>query len=102
MTVDTTEPTVRRSEFGMLTEAAFERSRLRLGIPQRAQRSIHNHEVTRDGIRHVAYAYGDDNPNCDPAYAAATRWGTLLAPPAFLYTVGEDAAPVPDAIRRRC
>jgi acyl dehydratase len=54
--------------------------------------------VSRDGIRHFAYSYGDDNPlYCDPAYGKGTRWGTTLAPPAFLYTVGEDAAPVPDA-----
>lgn len=54
--------------------------------------------MSRDGIRHFAYSYGDDNPlYCDPAYGKGTRWGTTLAPPAFLYTVGEDAAPVPDA-----
>lgn len=87
-----------RSEFGKLTDTALERSQQRLGIPQPAQRATHNHEVSRDGIRHFAYSYGDDNPlYCDPAYGKGTRWGTTLAPPAFLYTVGEDAAPVPDA-----
>ncbi|MCL2583336.1 MAG: MaoC family dehydratase N-terminal domain-containing protein [Streptosporangiales bacterium] len=91
--MDTTD----QGEFGKLTDEAFERSRRRLGIPQRNLRSTHNHEVTKDGIRHFAYSYGDDNPlYCDPEYAKNTRWGTLLAPPAFMYTVGEDAAPKPD------
>jgi acyl dehydratase len=86
------------SEFGRLTDAAFDRSRQRLGIPQPLRRAPHNLEVTRDGSRHFAYGYGDDNPlYCDPGYAAKTRWGTLIAPPNYLYTMGEDAAPTPDA-----
>ncbi|MFD7205476.1 MaoC family dehydratase N-terminal domain-containing protein [Streptomyces sp. NPDC059893] len=85
-------------EFGVLTDEAFERSRLRLGVPK-PQRSVpHNLEVSPDGVRHFAYGYGDDNPlYCDPAYAAGTRWGSLIAPPTFLYTMGEDAALAPDA-----
>jgi acyl dehydratase len=67
-------------------------------VPQRQHNPPHNYEVTWDGVRHFAYGYGDDNPlYSDPEYAAGTRWGSLVAPPAFLYTMGEDAAPVPDA-----
>jgi acyl dehydratase len=83
--------------FGLLTDGAFERSRRRLGIPHPQQNPPHNYEVTWDGARHFAFGYGDDNPlYCDPAYAAGTRWSLLVAPPTFLYTMGEDAAPKPD------
>ncbi|MFD4510454.1 MaoC family dehydratase N-terminal domain-containing protein [Streptomyces sp. NPDC058457] len=92
------QPTVREEAFGVLTEAALERSRGRLGVPQPQRNPPHNYEVTWDAARHFAYGYGDDNPlYCDPEYAAGTRWGRLLAPPTFLYTMGEDAAPKPDA-----
>jgi acyl dehydratase len=84
--------------FGALTDEAIERSRLRLGVPQPLPNPPHNYEVTWDGSRHFAFGYGDDNPlYCDPDYARGTRWGGLIAPPTFLYTVGEDAAPRPDA-----
>jgi acyl dehydratase len=87
----------RAENFGVLTDEAIERSRRRLGIPIRQPNPPHNYEVTWDGARHFAFGYGDDNPlYCDPEYAAGTRWGGLVAPPAFLYTMGEDAAPKPD------
>ena len=37
---------------------------------------------------------------CDPAYAGETRWEGLIAPPTFLYTMGEDAAPRPTPEQR--
>ena len=88
---DVNDPT-----FGVLTDDAFERSRLRIGVPQPIYVTPHNYEVSRDGLRHFAYGYGDDNPlYCDEEYAAGTRWGGLIAPPTFLYTMGEDASPKP-------
>ena len=85
-------------QFGVLTDAAIERSRKRLGVPQPQRNPPHNYEVTWDGVRHFAYGFGDDNPlYCDPEYAATTRWGRLIAPPTFHYTMGQDAAPTPDA-----
>lgn len=43
-------------------------------------------EVTRDAIRHFAWGVGDRNPLwLDPAYASASRFGTLIAPPSILY-----------------
>ena len=93
----TTVPETSAETFGVLTDDAFARSRLRLGVPRPQQNKPHNYEVTWDGVRHFAYGYGDDNPlYCDPDYAAGTRWGRLVAPPTFLYTMGEDAAPKPD------
>ncbi|GAA2736569.1 FAS1-like dehydratase domain-containing protein [Actinocorallia aurantiaca] len=80
-------------EFGVLTDAAFERSRRRIGIPARPL-TPHNLEVTSDGTRHFAYGYGDANPLwSDPEYGAKTRWGGLIAPPNFMYTMGENVAP---------
>jgi acyl dehydratase len=86
-----------RPEFGVLTDAALERSRQRIGIPEPQPNPPHNFEVTWDGSRHFAFGYGDDNPLfCNPDYAKSTRWGSLIAPPTFHYTMGEDAAPKPD------
>jgi acyl dehydratase len=80
-------------QYGILTDAAFERSRKRIGIPERPL-TPHNLEVTPDGTRHFAYGYGDANPLwCDPEYGKKTRWGGLIAPPNFMYTMGENAAP---------
>jgi hypothetical protein len=48
--------------------------------------------TTADAIRHFANGYGDDNPlYCDPDYAAATRWGGLVAPPGFVAAGGPNA-----------
>src|ERR1700712_3999832 len=98
----TTEPATPAAptgeQFGVLTDAGIERSRKRLGVPQPQHNPPHTYEVTWDGVRHFAYGYGDGNPLwCDPEYASKTRWGRLVAPPTFQYTMGEDAAPKPDA-----
>lgn len=85
-----------RVDYGILTDEAIERSRKRIGIPQR-RHLPHNLEVTADGTRHFAFGYGDDNPLwCDPDYGVTTRWAGLIAPPNFIYTMGENAAPEPD------
>ncbi len=83
--------------YGVLTDEAFERSRTRIGVPQPLPNMPHNLEVSRDGVRHFAYGYGDDNPlYCDAEYAADTRWGGLITPPTYgPYTMGEDASPRP-------
>lgn len=44
------------------------------------------YEATRDNIRHYAHGIGDDNPLwCDPAYAADTKYGSIIALPSFLF-----------------
>lgn len=84
-----------QSGYGVLTDEGIERLRQRIGIQYIKPTKPHNYEVSWDGTRHFAYGYGDDNPLwCDPAYGQSTRWNGLIAPPAFLYTMGEqDAAP---------
>ena len=82
--------------YGVLTDESFERSRARIGVPQVLPNMPHNLEVSKDGLRHFAYGYGDDNPlYCDDEYAKGTRWGGAINPPTFLYTMGEDASPRP-------
>ncbi|MCD4533032.1 MaoC family dehydratase N-terminal domain-containing protein [Nocardioides sp. cx-169] len=84
--------------YGVLDASSFERARQRTGVPQRL-RPPHITEVHADATRHFAYGYGDDNPlYCDPEYARKTRWGSLIAPPNFLYCMGESAVgdPTPE------
>lgn len=80
--------------FGILTEEGIERLRKKVGIYQKTPNAPHNFEVTWDGTRHFAFGYGDDNPLwCDRDYGKGTRWGGLIAPPNFEYTMGESDVP---------
>jgi acyl dehydratase len=80
--------------YGVLTDEGIERLKQRIGIQVNRATVPHNFEVTWDGTRHFAYGYGDDNPLwCDLEYGKKTRWGGLIAPPNFLYTMGEGDAP---------
>ena len=72
--------------FPKITDAALADLRRRIGVAIRDTLEPWCHEATRDNIRHYAHGIGDDNPLwCDPAYAAGTRHGTILAPPSFLF-----------------
>lgn len=52
------------------------------------ERTAWNTAVTADAIRHFAYGISDDNPLwLDAEYAARSRYGRLVAPPAFLTSV---------------
>ena len=58
-------------------------------VPQPEQ---FNYGVTRDTIRHFAYAVPDINARyLDEEYAAATRWRGIIAPPGYLYAHGSPA-----------
>jgi hypothetical protein len=47
------------------------------------------YEVSRDVIRHIAYAIEDYNAlYLDEDYARTTRWGGVIAPPGYLYGHG--------------
>lgn len=91
---DTATASKQESSYGFLTEAGIDRLKQRIGVQYKKPEPPHNQEVTWDGSRHFAYGYGDDNPLwCDPEYAAKTRWGGLIAPPNFMYTMGEPMVP---------
>jgi acyl dehydratase len=52
------------------------------------ERTAWHTEASPDAIRHFAYGTSDGNPLwLDPAYAARTRHGRLVAPPGFLTSV---------------
>jgi acyl dehydratase len=72
--------------FGRLDHAGIEKFREKVGLDWPYSRwTTWNEEATRDGIRHYAYGFGDDNPLwCDPEHGASSRWGSIIAPPGFL------------------
>jgi acyl dehydratase len=64
-----------------LTDHDIERSKLLLGINLASRDSEQIHTLSIDNIRTFAFACGSDNPLfCEPDYAAATRWGSVIAP----------------------
>ncbi len=77
-----------------ITDEAIARLRARIGVPEPHPRPPHYLYPGEDAFRHVANAYGDDNPLfCDPAYGAGTRWGSVIAPPLLVggdTLIGED------------
>jgi len=77
-----------------ITDEAVERLRARIGVPEPHPQPPHYTVLTTDVFRHVAEAYGDDNPLwCDPTYGAKTSWDGPIAPPVLVggdTLVGED------------
>src|SRR5215831_16106728 len=72
-----------------LDDETIDAVRARIGIPVRYSPRAHNEVSSTDSFRHFALAYGDDNPlYTDPAYAAASSWGTSIAPPLYPFTAG--------------
>ncbi len=52
------------------------------------ERESWNTDVTAETIRHFCYGTDDDNPlYLDPGYAAKTKYGKLIASPAYLVSV---------------
>ncbi|MDP6377438.1 MAG: MaoC family dehydratase N-terminal domain-containing protein [Kiritimatiellia bacterium] len=75
------------ASFPKIEASALASLRKRIGVKIEDTLEPWCHEATRDNIRHYAHGVGDDNPLwCDPEYAAQSRFGTLVAPPSFLFT----------------
>ena len=73
--------------FPKITEEGLGGLRERIGVKIGETAEPWCYEATRDNIRHYAHGIGDDNPLwCDPEYAAATRYGGIVALPSFLFT----------------
>jgi acyl dehydratase len=71
---------------GRASDEELARVRARIGQKVTITEPPYLTELTRDSIRHWAHATGDRNPLfLDPAHAARSRHGTLLAPPCQLY-----------------
>ena len=65
-----------------ITDKGVEQLRARIGVVQPHPQPPHYLRPNEDAFRHVAQAYGDDNPLwCDPAYAAESCWQGSIAPP---------------------
>jgi len=74
------------NRFSLITEPALASLRSLVGIAIDDTIEPWCYEATRDNIRHWAHGIGDDNPLwCDPAHAAASLHGRLVAPPSFLF-----------------
>ena len=84
---------------GRLTDESIDLMRQRIGFPNPTIRTgilkdPWNMVCTADAIRRWALSFGDDNPFfTDPDYAATTRWGQVIAPPAFEKSMGIDRSP---------
>lgn len=73
---------------GVLDEVRIAEARAMIGVPLRRERMRWVRGASADAIRHFAWGIGDDNPLwTDAEYAAASRWGAIIAPPCFLYAV---------------
>jgi acyl dehydratase len=82
-------------QVGRITDDGVAALRARIGKPQVYPAPPHFRRPGTDAFRHVAWAYGDDNPLwSDPDYAAASCWAGPLAPPPMIggdSLIGEDA-----------
>jgi acyl dehydratase len=87
-----------------ITDDGVARLRARIGVARPHTQPPHYRFPNEDTFRHVAEAYGDDNPLwCDPDYGRSTRWGGPIASPHLVggdTLVGEDeVAEIPEERR---
>jgi acyl dehydratase len=76
------------TEHAVITEDMVDDVKRRLGVTVTPTTPFFNTEASRDTIRHFADAVGDPNPLYrDEEYAKNTAYGTIIAPPCFLYSV---------------
>jgi acyl dehydratase len=79
---------------GTITDEGVARLRERVGVPEPWPLPPHYLRPNIDAFRHVAEAYGDDNPLwCDPEHGEKTIWGGPIAPPPMVggdTLIGED------------
>jgi acyl dehydratase len=71
-----------------ITTEMVEELKKRMNIIWKPRRPYFNTSATRDTIAHYCDGIGDMNPlSTDPEYARKTKFGRLVAPPTFLYSV---------------
>jgi len=82
------------AEPGTISDEGVARLRARIGVAEPHPQPPHYLCPGTDAFRHVAVAYGDDNPLwCDPEHGVKTRWSGPIAPPPLVggdTLVGED------------
>jgi acyl dehydratase len=85
-----------------ITDASVELMRRRIGFPNPTLRTgvidePWNIACSDEAVRRFVLCIGDDNPLfTDPEYARKTRWGGVIAPPAFEKSMGINRNPVMD------
>ena len=75
-----------QQRFSLISDKTLADLRKLINVPIEDSLEPWCHEASRDNIRHWAHGIGDDNPLwCDPAYAAKTQFGRVIAPPSFIF-----------------
>ena len=73
---------------GVFTDELIAQMRAKTGIILRIDQGINNEEATRMAILKFADGIGDPNPLWrDEEYAKKTRWGSIIAPPSWVFSV---------------
>jgi len=84
---------------GKITDESVALMRERIGYPNPTLRTGFvnwpwNEVANADAIRKYAHGIGDLNPlYTDRGYGPKTRWGSIIAPPGFEWTMGVDRSP---------
>lgn len=77
-----------QTETPSLTEASLEEARELIGVWLRREHFRWNDSVAVDSIRQYCYGISDTNPLwLDEGHASGSRWGGILAPPTYLYSI---------------
>jgi acyl dehydratase len=85
-----------------ITDEDIERQRKLLGFDEPSPHREYIQTATTDNIRNFSVGCGDDNPlYCDPDYARATRWGSVIAPGMMAGIINAPMLgdPIPDEIK---
>jgi acyl dehydratase len=76
------------AEANEITEEKLAELRKRIGIVWKPRRPYFNTKACKDAIQHFCDGIGDTNPlYTDEKYAKKSKYGCLVAPPCFLYSI---------------
>jgi acyl dehydratase len=79
-------PITKELATGKFTDEMLDDMRALIGVELRTEASINNEHATRLSILRFCEGIGDDNPLwCNADYAANARFGTLVAPPSYIF-----------------
>jgi acyl dehydratase len=87
MSTQTAKEETTQMQQGAITPEALEKWKERIGSKMRIRNQF-NELASKDAIRHFCDGIGDPNPLFrDEEYAKKTRYGSIVAPPSWLYSV---------------
>ena len=77
-----------RMQDSTISDEMIEEMRAKIGLKLRIDHSLWNEEATRMTILKFADGIGDPNRLWrDPVYAVKTRYGAIVAPPSWVFSV---------------